>query len=98
MQFEMLVRMRQRVMRDQRSDMRKLGRLRPQKLLARGRIKEKVANRNRSSQRQPRFFHANELAAVDLEERSRRLFFGPCFQVQSRYRGDGRQRLAAKAQ
>ena len=48
-QFEMLLRMRQRIVRYQRCDVRKLGRLRSQKFLARRRIKEKIANRDRSS-------------------------------------------------
>ena len=97
-QLKMLLRMRQRILRDQRRDVRQLGRLRLQKFLARRSIKKKIAHRNRSSQRQPRFFHARNLPAVDLDDRARRFFFRPSLQPQPRHRRDRRQRLPAKSQ
>ena len=81
-QFEMLLRMRQRIVGYQRSDVGQLSRLRSQKLLARRRIKEEIANRDRSSERQPRLFHADDLAAVNFEDRPGRFFFRASFQMQ----------------
>src|ERR1022692_4280839 len=94
----MLLRMRQRVVSDERRDMGEFGRLRPQKFLARGSMEEEVANGDGSPQRQPSLFHADDLATVDFEDRPRRLFFRARFQMQPRDRGDGRQRLAAKSE
>ena len=97
-QFEMLLRMRQRVMGYERCDVGKLGGLRSQKLFTRRRIKEEVANRDRGSQRQPGFFHADDLTAVNFENRTGGFFFRARFQMQARHRRDRRQRLAAKSQ
>ncbi len=55
---------------------------RSQKLLARRRIEEEIANRDRSSQRQPRLFDADDLAAVDFEDGPGPFLFGAGFQTQ----------------
>src|SRR5208282_752240 len=65
-QLKMLLRMRQGVVGYERSNVRKLGRFRSQKFLARRSIKKEVANGNRSSERQPGLFDAEYFAAVNF--------------------------------
>ena len=93
-QLEMHLRMRQRIVGYERCDVRQFGRFRSQKLLARWRIEEEIANRDRSSKRQARFFDADYFAAVDFEDGAGRFLFGACFQTQP----GNWQRLAAKSQ
>ncbi len=69
-QFEMLVGMGQRVVRDQRCDVRKLGGLGFQEFLARRDIEEEIADGNAGSGRQAGFFHLEDLAAVDFDHRA----------------------------
>src|SRR5437870_4984431 len=83
-QLEVLVRMRQRVLRDQGGDMGKFGGLRLQKFLARGDIEKKITNGERGPHRQAGFFYAKDLAAVDFDDGSRGLFRSACFQMQAR--------------
>ena len=83
--------------------MRKLRRLRFQKLLPCRSIKEQVANRDGRAFRQPRLFHARHLATIDLDHRAGRRFFGRFhrrarFQPQARHRRDRGQRFPAKSQ
>src|SRR6266849_6195653 len=96
-QLEVLLRMRQRVVGYERSDVGQLGRFRSQKFLARRSIKEEIANRDRSSQREARFFHADDLAAVNFEDRPGGFLFSAGFQIQPGDRSNGRQGLAAKS-
>ena len=88
MQFKMLIGMRQGVMRDQRCDMGEFGRLRSQEFFAGGNIKEKIADGDRSSQRQSGFLHAGHSPAVDLDHSARRLVCCPGLQAKARHRGD----------
>ena len=94
MQLEMFFRMRQSIMRHQRRDVRQFGRFRLQKFLPCRRVKEKITHRNRSPQRQPSFFHADHLPAIDLDHRSGGLFLRAGFKMQARDRSNRRQRLA----
>src|SRR5260370_11002026 len=97
-QLEMLLGMRQCIVGYERSDMRQLGRFRSQELLARWRIKEEIANRDRRSHRQPGLFDTDNLAPVTFEERSRGFLLGAGFQMQPGDRSNRRQRLAAKSE
>ena len=94
----MFLGMRQRVMRDQRGDVGKLGGLRLEKFLARGGVEEQVAHGDRRAGGQSGFFDARDFAAIDFEDRPGRLFRGAGFQTQARDGRDRRQGLAAKAE
>ena len=107
MQLEMFVGMGQRIVCDQRGNVRQLGRLRLQEFLPRRSIEEKIAHGNRRSLWQPGFFDPRNLPAVYFDHRPRVVLrhillilcrFRPRFQPQARHRRDRRQRLAAKSQ
>ena len=67
-QFKVLLRMRQRVVGDQRRDMRQLRRFGFQEFFSGRSIKEEVANGDRSSCRKPRFIDAKYFAARNLDD------------------------------
>src|ERR1022692_4551669 len=89
--------MRQRIVGDQRCDVRKLGRLRLQEFLAGGRVKEQITNCYRSSRRESGFVYFENLAAIDFNHGPRVFVGGASFQTQAAYRSDGRQCLSAEA-
>ncbi len=102
MQLEMLLGMRQRVVRDQRRNVRKLGRLRFQEFFSRRGIEEEITDRDRRSPGQAGLVDARHPAAIDLDDGSGRGFFcglgrRSCFEVQAGHRSDRRQRFAAKS-
>ena len=75
MQFEMLFGMGQRIVRDQRCDVRELGGFGLEELLARGSIEEEVAHGDGRSFGQAGFFDAGDFAAIDLDNGSGCSFF-----------------------
>src|SRR5260370_37486555 len=75
-QLEMLLGMRQCMVGYERSDMRQLGRFRSQELLARWRIKEGLAKRDRRSHRQPDVFDTDKLPPGTFDERARGFLLG----------------------
>src|SRR5262249_9007115 len=97
-QFEMLAGMRQGVVRDQRSNVRKFGRFGLQELLARGGIEKQVADGDGSSRRQSGLFDFENLAAVDFDYGAGVVAGSLGFQTQAGNRGNGRQGLATKAE
>src|SRR5271168_4652152 len=97
-QLKMLVGMGQCVVRYQGRDVGEFRRFRLQKFLARRNVEKQIANCDRSSKRQPRFFDADDLAAVDFEDRSRSFFCRAGFQMKAGNGCNGGQRLAAKSQ
>ena len=98
MQLEMFLRMRQRIMRHQRSNVRQFGRLRLQELFPRRSIKERSRIVIEVPSGQARFFHPRHLAAVDLDHRASGVFLGSRFKVQARNRCNRGQCLAPKAE
>ena len=88
--------MRQAVVRHQRGDVRQLGLVGPQKLLARRDVVEQIANRDGGSRRPRELIAAQHLAARDFDRRAGRLFGRARFEQQPRHRSDGGQRFAAK--
>src|ERR1700683_385185 len=76
--------------------MRKLGGLSLQEFLSRRRIKEQVADGDRSPRRQPSFFHFENLAAIDFDHRARVLVGCARLQMQARYRSNRGQSLTTK--
>ena len=95
---EMLVRMRQRVVRHQRSDVAELGGFRFQKLPPRRNAVEKIGDADRRAHRQARGLHADQLAAGKFDPRAVLFLGGARLQQQARDRGHRRQRFSAKAQ
>ncbi len=85
-------------MRDQRSNVRELGGLRLQKLLASRSIKEEIANRDRSPSRQASFFDPKNLAASYFDNGAGILVRGARLQPQPANRRNRRKCLPAKAQ
>ena len=90
--------MRQRVMRDQRRDMRKLSGLCLQELLARRRIEKQIADGDRGSRRQAGFFDFEDFAAIDFDHGARVLVGRTRLQMQARDRRNRGQGLAPKSQ
>ena len=97
-QFKMLIRMRQCIVRDQRRNMRKLGGLRLQKLFARRNIKEEIADGNGSPRGKAGLFHAKNLASGNFDQRARLLVRGAGFETQSADGCNRRQSFSAKAE
>ena len=85
-------------MSDQGSDMRELGGFGFKKFLAGWNIEEEITDGDASSRRQARFFHFEDLSAVNFNDSSRGLVGSTGFQPQTRNRSDGREGFAAKAQ
>src|SRR6266700_3289003 len=98
MQFKMLVGMRQRIMRDQRSNVRKLGGLCLQKLFARRNIKEEIADGDGRSGGKAGLFDAKNLSACNFDHRTRVLVRGAGLQSQAADRCNRRQSFSAKAE
>src|SRR5947209_6692385 len=94
----MLIRMRQRVVSDERSDVGKFGRFGFQEFLPRRRVKKEIAHRDRSAFGQTSLFDAENLAAVNLKHGSRGFSRGASFKFQPRNGGDRGQSFAAKSQ
>ena len=90
--------MRQRVVRDQRSDVRQLGGFGLQEFAARRDVEEQIAHADRSSQRQPGLFDRQDLASGNFDDGSSGVFRGMRLQAQAADGGDGGQRFSAKAQ
>ena len=90
--------MRQAVMRGERGDVRQLGLVRAQKLLARGNVEEQIADRDGGTGRPRKFVATEQLPAGELDGRAGGLFGRARFKHQPGDGGDGRQRLAAKAE
>src|SRR5690348_1807588 len=100
-QLKVLVRMRERVVRDQRRNVAELRTFRAKKFPARRHIEEEVAYRDRGSLRQARFFYAQDLASGDLDYAASGIWAAirlrRRLQPQPGNRSDRRQRLATKA-
>ena len=96
LQHELFVGMRERVMRDERSDVPEFRRLRLQEIAPRRHAVKKIGHADRRPRRQPLRVHADKFSARKFDARS--LFFlgRARLQQQARDRGDRRQRLAAK--
>ena len=71
-------------MRDQRSDVRELGRLGFQKFAARRSIEEEIAYGDRRSEWQPSFFDTKDLSSGDLNHGPARFFGSMRLQPQAR--------------
>src|SRR5437868_9605135 len=93
----MLVRMRQRVMRHQRSNMRKFSRFSSQEFLSRRNIEEEIANADCRARRSAGLFHLEQLAPCDLDASAGSVLRLSRFQYEPRNRSDRRQCLTAKA-
>ena len=89
---------RQRVMRDQRSDVAQLRGVRLEKFPARGNTVKNVGDVDGRSRRKSRRFHSHEFSAGEFDARAFGFRFVARFQQQPRNRGDGRQSLPAKSQ
>ena len=97
-QFERLIRMRQAVVRHERRDVRQFGLFRAQEFLARRHIEEQIAHGDGGAAAARDFVAAQNFAARDFDARAGLLVGRTRFEQQARDRGDGGQRLAAKAQ
>ena len=98
LQQKLPVRMRQRVMRDQRSDMPQLGRFRFQEFPPRRHRVENIGHADRSPRRHTRRFHADQFAAGKLDPNAFVILGVPRLQHQPRYRRNRGQSLAPKSQ
>ena len=78
--LEVLFRMRQRVMRDQRGDVGQFGRFGAEEFSARWSIEEEIADGDGCPARQCCIFHAADFAAGDLDARAGGLLTCGCFQ------------------
>ena len=77
--LELLFRMGQRVMRDQRGHVRQLSGFGAEKFAPRRSVEEQIGDRNRGPARQGRIFDAQNFAAGNLNVRARRsLRRSPC--------------------
>src|SRR5215469_15033505 len=85
MQFEVLIRMSERIMGYERRDVRELSRFRAQEFPARRRIEKKVPNRYRRAGRKPRLGNVYDTAACDIDYGSAGLFRRVAFQMEARY-------------
>ena len=70
MQLEVLVGMSERVMCDQRGDVREFGRFGLEEFAARGRVEEEIADGDGGAAGQAGVFHAMDFSAGDLEQRA----------------------------
>ena len=84
MQFEVLVRMGERVMRDQRCDVGKFRGLGLQKFLASRSVEEKVTHGNRRTQGKSSFFHFENFASVNFDYGSGRFIGSLGLQAKAR--------------
>src|SRR5664279_6125444 len=73
--------MGQRIVRCQRRDVRQLGRLSLQKLASRRDVEEQVAHADGCSQRQPGFFHGENLASSNLNYHAGGVFGGVVVEI-----------------
>jgi hypothetical protein len=80
-QLKVLVRVGERVVRDQRRDMGELGRLGLEKLASRRSIKEEIMDGDRCSCRRSNVFDAENLAAGNFNRGSGWLAFHPRSQL-----------------
>ena len=97
-QHELLVGMREGVVRDQRSDVAEFRGFRFQKIAPRRHAVKKIGDADRRPRGQSLRIHANQFAARKFDARSLRFFGGASLQQQPRNRSNRRQRLAAKPQ
>ncbi len=97
-QLKMLRRMRQRIVRHQRGDVRQLRRLGLEKFLARGHIEEQVADRDGRAHRRTHVLDFRHLAAMNLNSCANGILFRAGVELNARNRCDGRQRFAAEAE
>ena len=96
--LKVLLRMGQRVMRDQRGNMRQFGRFGAQKFAPRRSVEEQIGDGDRCSARQGRVFDAQNFSAGDLNARARGLCAGRGVEGDSCDGRDRRQSLAAKSE
>ena len=96
-QLEVARRVREGIVRHQRSDVLQLGRLRLEELAARRCIEEEVADGNRRSLRQPCLFDTQDIAAGDLDQCAGVILGRTRLERDPRYARDAWQGLAAKA-
>src|SRR5215831_4049633 len=94
----MLVRMGECVVCHQRGDVRKFRRFGFKELFPGWSIEKKVANCDRSSQRQSGFFDASNFSAVNLNDRAGRLICCAGLEPQPRDGSDRRKRLSPKTE
>jgi len=85
-------------MRHQRSDMRQLSRLAPQKFLARRNVEEQIAHRDRGSDGNRRFVAREQPATGDLDPSPRRLTRRMRLEQQTRHGSDRGQRLSTETE
>ena len=97
-QFPMHLGMGERVMGDQRRNVRELGRFGFQEFAARGNVVEEIADRDAGAERETGFFDGEDFSAGDLDDRSGGIFRSVRFQAQTADGCDRWQRLAAKAE
>ena len=97
-ELERFLGMRQAVVRGKRSDVRQLGLIGPQKLLARRNVIEQIADRDSCSRRPGKLVASQDLAARDFNRRSRGLLGRARFEQQPRHRSDGRQSFAPESE
>ena len=89
--------MRQAVVRRERSDVRQLGLIGPQKLLARRDVVEQIPYRDGSPCRPRKLIAADHLAASNFNRGAGTLFGRARLKHEARHRRDGRQRFAAES-
>ena len=97
-QLEVLFRVGQGVVGDQRRHVGQFGRFGAEKFAAGGSVEEEIGDGERGAARQSGVVHVEDLAAGNFDARSGALLAGGRFQRDAGHRGDGGQRLAAKAQ
>ncbi len=97
-QHELLIRVGQRVVRDEGSDVAEFRRVRLEKFLARGNAVKEIGDADRRSRGQARRLHVYEFSAGKFQPRALGFRFVARFEEQPRDRGNRWQRFAAKTQ
>ena len=97
-QLEVLLRMGQRIVRDQRGHVGQFGGFGAEKFAPGRGVEEEIGDGDRGSARQGGVFHVVDFAAGNFEVRAGSVFAGGGFERDARDGGDGGQRLAAKAE
>ena len=97
-QLKVHFRMRQRIVRHQRGNVRELGGFCLEEFSTRWNVIEKIAHGDGGSRWHSSIFDLLHLSAVDFNERSAALIRGPRLQPQPRDGSNRRQGLAAKSQ
>src|SRR6185437_16741871 len=88
----------ERVVRDQRSDVREFRLFGAEEFAASGRVEEEVADGDGGSGGETSLFDAEDVASGDLDQSSGSIFGRASFQSKAGDAGDRRQRLATEAE